>query len=338
MPRYSYGGQALIEGVLMRGRDAIAVAFRHPDGRIVYATERLDSGVHGTRWSKLPLVRGLVVLYETLIMGTRWLVRSASLQAADDGVELGKGSIALMLTLTLVAGIGVFFLLPLFIASVTTANVQNGIVQHLVEGLIRVGIFLGYLVLIAQAPDIRRVFQYHGAEHMTIHALEHDDPLVVDRIRKYPTAHPRCGTEFLVVVIILSIVAFSLVGRQEPLVMILSRILLIPVIAAVGYEILRWGARHRGNAIVRVIMWPGILVQKITTRQPTDDMIEIAIVSMEEALRADGEPLPAGSATLERDPLVLAGKPVGGETAPIPVRAEAESAAPVTVDPPLPGA
>src|SRR4029079_12923529 len=338
MPRYTYGGQALIEGVLMRGRDAIAVAFRHPDGRIVYATERLDSGVHGKRWSKLPLVRGLVVLYETLIVGTRWLVRSASLQAADDGVELGKGSIALMLTLTLVAAIGVFFLLPLFIASVTTQNVQNGIVQHLVEGLIRVGIFLGYLVLIAQAPDIRRVFQYHGAEHMTIHALEHDDPLVVDRIRKYPTAHPRCGTEFLVVVIILSIVAFSLVGRQEPLVMILSRILLIPVIAAVGYEILRWGARHRGNAIVRVIMWPGILVQKITTRQPTDDMIEVAIVSMEEALRADSEALPAGSGQLERDPLAPIGKPVGGETAPIPVRAAGEAAAPLNVDPALPAA
>src|SRR6185295_13524743 len=328
MPRYTYGGQALIEGVLMRGRDAIAVAFRHPDGRIVYATERLDSGVHGTRWSKLPLVRGLVVLYETLIMGTRWLVRSASLQAADDGVELVKGSIALMLTLTLVAGIGVFFLLPLFIASVTTQNVQNGIVQHLVEGLIRVGIFLGYLVLIAQAPDSRRVFQYHGAEHMTIHALEHDDPLVVDRIRKYPTAHPRCGTEFLVVVIILSIVAFSLVGRQEPLVMIASRILLIPVIAAVGYEILKWGARHRGNRIVRAIMYPGILVQKITTRQPTDDMIEVAIVSMEQALVADGEALPTGSGTLPRDTLVMpgAGKAAG------------ETAAPVTIDPPIPGA
>src|SRR4051794_3917976 len=300
MPRYTYGGQALIEGVLMRGRDAIAVAFRHPDGRIVWATERLDSGFHGRSWSRLPLVRGLVVLYETLIVGTRWLVRSAGLQAADEGVELGKGSIALMLGLTLIAGVGIFFLLPLFIASVTTANVENGFVQHLVEGLIRVGIFLGYLLLIAQAPDIRRVFQYHGAEHMTIHALEHEDPLVVDNIRKYPTAHPRCGTEFLVVVIALSIVAFSLVGRQEPIVMILSRILLIPVIAAVGYEILRWGARHRGNAIVRVIMWPGILVQKITTRQPTDDMIEVAIVSMEEALKADGEALPVGSGLLER--------------------------------------
>jgi uncharacterized protein YqhQ len=337
MPRYNYGGQALIEGVLMRGRDAIAVAFRHPDGRIVYATERLDTGLHAKRWAKLPLVRGLVVLYETLIVGTRWLVRSASLQAADEGVELGKGSIALMLTLTLVAGIGVFFLLPLFIASVTTANVQNGFVQHLVEGLIRVGIFLGYLIVIAQAPDIRRVFQYHGAEHMTIHALEHDDPLQVSAIRKYPTAHPRCGTEFLVVVIALSIIAFSLVGRQEPLVMILSRILLIPVIAAIGYEILRWGAKHRGNAIVRVIMWPGILVQKITTRQPTDDMIEVAIVSMEEALRADSEALPAGSGQLERDPLAPIGKPATTGV-PVPAHAEAESAAPVTLDPPVPGA
>src|SRR5215207_6729856 len=137
---------------------------------------------------------------------------------------------------------------------------------------------------------------------MTIHALEAGDPLIPAAIRKYPTAHPRCGTEFLVVVIALSIVAFSLVGRQEPLVMIGSRILLIPVIAAVGYEILRWGARQRRNSIVRAIMWPGILVQMITTRQPTDDMIEVAIVSMEEALKADGEELPAGSGTLARDP------------------------------------
>ena len=143
------------------------------------------------------------------------------------------------------AGVGIFFLLPLLIASVTTANVDNGLVQHLVEGLVRVAIFLGYLVLIGRSPDIRRVFQYHGAEHMTIHALEAGDPLTVSEVRKYPTAHQRCGTEFLVVVILLSIIAFSLVGRQTPIVMIVSRILLIPVIAAVGYEILRFGARHR---------------------------------------------------------------------------------------------
>jgi len=342
MPRFNYGGQALIEGVLMRGRDAIAVALRHPDGRILYATERLDSGIHGTRGSKLPFLRGLVVLYETLIVGTRWLVRSAGVQAEEDGVELGKGSIALMLLITLFAGIGIFFLLPLFIASVTTANVQNGLVQHLVEGLIRVAIFLGYLAVIGQSADIRRVFQYHGAEHMTIHALEAGDPLTPSAIRKYPTAHPRCGTEFLVVVIALSIVAFSLVGRQEPLVMIGSRILLIPVIAAVGYEILRWGARHRGNPIVRAIMWPGILVQMITTRQPTDDMIEVAIVSMEQALQADGEPLPEGGLELERFPLpppglakgAGAGAGVGASTL---TTQEAETVAPVTIDPPLPG-
>ncbi len=317
MPRYSYGGQALIEGVLMRGRNAIAVALRHPDGRIVYATERLDSGFHGSRWSKLPFLRGLVVLYETLIVGTRWLVRSASVQAAGDGeggegVELGKGSIALMLGLTLVAGVGIFFLLPLLIASATTSNIQNGLVQHLVEGLIRVGIFLGYLLVISQAGDVRRVFQYHGAEHMTIHALEAGDPLVVDAVRKYPTAHPRCGTEFLVVVIALSIVAFSLVGRQEPVVMVGSRIALIPVIAAVGYEILKWGARHRANAVVRTIMYPGILVQMITTKQPSVDMIEVAIVSMEQALKADGEELPLGSGTLPRDLLDLPGTVVKG--------------------------
>jgi uncharacterized protein YqhQ len=334
MPRYSYGGQALIEGVLMRGRDAIAVAMRHPDGRIVYATERLDSGVHGTRWSKLPFVRGLVVLYETLFVGTRWLVRSATLQAAgtgeegDEGVELGKGSIALMLLLTLVFAVGIFFLLPLLIASATTANIQNGLVQHLVEGLVRVGIFLAYLLLIARAEDVRRVFQYHGAEHMTIHALEAGDPLVVDEVRKYPTAHPRCGTEFLVVVIALSIIAFSLVGRQEPAVMIGSRILLIPVIAAVGYELLKWGAKHRANPIVRAIMYPGILVQMITTRQPSIDMIEVAIVSMEQALKADGERLPLGSGTLPRDILVMPGS--GSKSG--------ETAAPVTIDPPFPGA
>jgi uncharacterized protein YqhQ len=354
MPRFSYGGQALMEGVLMRGRDAIAVALRHPDGRIVWATERLDSGFHGSRWSKVPFVRGLVVLYETLFVGTRWLVRSASLQAAgaggegEEGVELGKGAIALMLGLTLIFGIGIFFLIPLFLASITTGNVQNGLVQHLVEGLIRVAIFIGYLLLIAQAEDVRRVFQYHGAEHMTIHALEAGDPLDVRAVRKYPTAHPRCGTEFLVVVIVLSIIAFSLVGRQEPIVMILSRILLIPVIAAVGYEILKWGARHRGNRLVRAIMYPGILVQKITTKQPTDDMIEVAIVSMEQALEADGEALPAGSATLPRDPMPLpgskesgpAGQPEPGTAslASVPRRATGESGAAVTIDPPVPGA
>ena len=302
MARYTYGGQALVEGVLMRGRDAIAVAFRHPSGRIVWAQERLDSGFHGSRPAKLPFVRGLVVLYETLIVGSRWLVRSAGLQVEDEGVELGKGGIAVMLIVTLAVVVGIFFLLPLFVASATTGG-QGDFAQHIVEGVVRVALFIGYLLLISRAGDVSRVFQYHGAEHMTIHALEHNDPLTVENVRKYPTAHQRCGTEFLVIVIILSILAFSLIGKQDPVLMVLSRIALIPVIAAVGYEILRFGAKHRGNPIIRALYLPGIWVQMITTKQPTDDQIEVAIVSMEQALLADNETDPEGSADFPREPL-----------------------------------
>ena len=338
MSRFTYGGQALIEGIMMRGRDAIAVALRHPDGRIVFETERLDSGFHGNRVSKWPFVRGLVVLYETLVVGTRWLIRSAGLQAEEEGVELGKGAVALMLGITAVLGIGLFFLLPLLVATFTAGSVENDLVQHFVEGLVRVVIFIGYLAVIARPPDIARVFQYPGAEHMTIHALEHDDPLRPEHIRKYPTAHPRCGTEFLVVVILISILAFSLVGRQSPVVMVGSRILLIPVIAAVGYELLRLGARHRGNPVVRVIMWPGILVQMITTKQPTDDMIEVAIVAMEEALRADGAEVPGGGLDLERAPMPKPGETAADVRAAMATTAaEGEVIAPVSADPPLPG-
>src|SRR5215212_3492359 len=303
MPKFNYGGQALIEGVLMRGRDAIAVAFRHPEGHIVWETESLHSGPHGWRFAKAPFLRGLIVLYETLVVGTRWLVRSANIQASAEGVELGKGSIALMLGLTLALGVGVFFLLPLFIASATAGGVEQDWVQHTVEGLVRVGIFLGYLALISRMSDIRRVFEYHGAEHMTIHALEAGDPLTTDAVRKYPTAHPRCGTEFLVVVILLSILLFGFLGRDNPVTMIGGRLVLIPVIAAVGYEILRFGARHRANPLVKALMAPGILVQMITTKRPSDDQIEVAIVSIEQALEADGEAIPLGSELPERERL-----------------------------------
>jgi uncharacterized protein YqhQ len=164
-------------------------------------------------------------------------------------------------------------------------------------------LFLGYLAAISRAPDVRRVFEYHGAEHMTIHALEHGDPLTTDAVRRYPTAHPRCGTEFLVVVVLLSVLLFGFLGRDNPVVMVGGRVVLIPVIAAVGYEILRFGARHRSNPIVRAIMAPGILVQMITTKRPTDDQIEVAIVSMEQALQADGETIPDGSDLPERERL-----------------------------------
>jgi uncharacterized protein YqhQ len=365
MARFQYGGQALIEGVLMRGRDVLAVALRHPDGSIVWATERLDLGLRARRAMKLPFLRGLVVLYDTLVTGTRWLVRSATVQAlaledgeakggaggaaavlqtlailpvvpvigaatSDDagsnptspdapavgapsatgkpGAEegLGKGytvAVGGMLLFALLLGIGIFFLLPLFIAQATVGRVDQGFGLQLSEGLIRVVIFIGYLLLVGRAADVRRTFQYHGAEHMSIHTLEAGDPLTVEAARRYPTAHPRCGTEFLVVVLIVSILAFAVVGKLSPLWLIVSRVILVPVIAAVSYEVLQLGARNRRHALVRWLWSPGIWVQKITTRQPTDDMIEVAIVSLQRALLADGNEIPAGSAVLACRPL-----------------------------------
>jgi uncharacterized protein YqhQ len=403
MARYHYGGQALIEGVLMRGRQALAVALRHPDGSIVWATERLDLGLRARRAMRLPFVRGLVVLYDTLVTGTRWLVRSATLQAlaaeeaerkgtsgvggaaagaaggaggaagallhsivrlplvpvlgaASDetpgsagptsdeahgssytdpdarppepeapGAEegLGKGyavAVGGMLVVALAFGVGIFFLLPLLLAQATVGRVDQGFGLQLSEGLIRVVIFIGYLLLVSRAPDVRRTFQYHGAEHMSIHTLEAGDPLTVAAARKYPTAHPRCGTEFLVVVLIISILAFAVVGKLPPVWLVVSRVVMIPVIAAVSYELLQLGARHRGHALVRWLWSPGIWVQMITTRQPSDDMIEVALVSLQRALIADGNEIPEGSTVLACRPLSAAadlgaGKAGGPEAA-----------------------
>jgi len=314
------------------------------------------------------------VLYDTLVTGTRWLVRTATMQAAailaeegSDGsrvdhlpegeaaltrpipapvafasavgsdssaapstaVEpstggaqegLGKGfgmAVGVMLLLSLLAGIGIFFLVPLLLAQATVGRVDRGFGLQLSEGLIRVAIFIGYLMLTARAPDLRRVYQYHGAEHMSIHALEAGDPLTTEAVRRYPTAHPRCGTEFLVVVLLVSIVAFAVIGNLPPLLLIVSRVALVPVIAAISYELLQLGARHRSHAIVRWLWSPGIWVQKITTRQPSDDMIEVAIVSLERALMADGADIPAGSALFPNRPL----SPDQAGDAPQPVEA-----------------
>jgi len=369
MSRYQYGGQALIEGVLMRGRNVLAVALRHPDGSIVWATERLDLGLRARRALKMPFLRGLVVLYDTLVTGTRWLVRSATLQALEEGAEggpgveggpaaaagsaaggvssalrtlilapmawivgaasdsgysdpdatpvsevpktpaqqgLGKGytvAVGGMLLFSLVLGIGIFFLLPLFLAQATVGRVDQGFGLQLAEGGIRIVIFIGYLMVVGRAADVRRTFQYHGAEHMSIHTLEGGDPLTVEAAHKYPTAHPRCGTEFLVVVLIVSILAFAVVGKLSPLMLIASRVLLVPIIAAVSYELLQLGARHRSHAIVRWLWSPGIWVQMITTRQPSDDMIEVAIVSLQRALVADGGEIPPGSSDFHSRPL-----------------------------------
>jgi uncharacterized protein YqhQ len=186
-----------------------------------------------------------------------------------------------------------------------------------------VAIFVGYLLVVSRSSEINRVFRYHGAEHMTIHVLEHDEPLTVENARRYPTAHPRCGTEFLVVFIIVSIILFSLLAGQDLFVSIVGRILLIPVVAAVAYEVLRWGAKRRENWAVRWLFLPGIWLQSITTQQPDDSMIEVAIASMQEALAANGETAPEGSLAPETVPM-----PDAGELAKeMEARAAAEEAA-----------
>jgi len=306
MARFAYGGQALMEGVLMRGKDAIGVAVRGPDGRIFGAQERLDSILHRNRFARAPFFRGVVVLYETLVIGTRWLMRSGSLAAAGEGVAMGGRAVALTFGITIVFALGLFVVLPLFVAQgATNAAISGGnaLIQHLVEAFVRVLIFVGYLLVVSRSPDIRRVFQYHGAEHMTIHALEHELPLTVENARRYPTAHPRCGTEFLVVFIIVSIIMFSFLAGQDLWVSIIGRIALIPVIAAVAYEVLRWGAKRRENWAVRWLFLPGIWLQSITTKQPDDTMIEVAIASMQEALAANGETAPDGSTDPVRQPM-----------------------------------
>jgi uncharacterized protein YqhQ len=306
MARTDFGGQALLEGVLMRGRNAIGIALRHPDGSIVSTAEPLNSILHRNRFARAPFFRGLVLLYETLVIGTRWLMRSGSVQAEGEGQELGKGTIALTLIVTLGMAIGLFVLLPLFLAGAATTAVAGPgqtLLAHLVEGLIRVVIFVGYLLLVSRFGDIQRTFQYHGAEHMTIHALEHEDPLTVEAVRNYPTAHQRCGTEFLVIFIILSILMFSLLAGQDLVVSIVGRVLLVPVIASLAYELLRFGARYRHHWWIRWLYLPGIWLQGITTRQPDDGMIEVAIASMREALAANGEEAPAGSLDPARRPI-----------------------------------
>jgi uncharacterized protein YqhQ len=306
MARADFGGQALLEGVLMRGRNAIGVAIRHPDGSIVAQAEPLNSILHRNRFARAPFMRGIVLLYETLVIGTRWLMKSGSVQAEGEGTEMGRGTIAVTLIFTLGMAIGLFVLVPLFLAEATTRvaiGPGQAFIQHLVEGVIRVLIFIGYLLLVSRSAEIKRTFQYHGAEHMTIHALEHEDPLDLEHVRKYPTAHPRCGTEFLVIFIILSILMFSLLVGQSLLVSIVGRILLVPVIASLAYEILRFGAKHRDRVWLRWLYMPGIWLQGITTKQPDDGMIEVAIASMQEALHANNELAPAGSWDPPRRPI-----------------------------------
>ena len=299
MPDFFYGGQALIEGVMMRGRTTVAMSVRPPSGEITTMSEPLPAALSADRrLIRIPLLRGIFVLYETLVIGTRMLMRSAAIAAEGEDVELGRGTIVMTMIVSLSFAIGLFFLLPLFLSTFAEDATSSDLAANIVEGVIRLAIFVAYIAAIGMMPDIRRVFAYHGAEHKAISAYEHDRPLTPEEVDAFGTAHTRCGTTFILIVVVISIFFFSLIPRAGvPLpLLFLSRIVLVPVIAAVAYELVRFGARHYGNRLVRAIYTPGLWLQALTTRPPDRSMLEVSIASLETVLAADREAASAASA------------------------------------------
>jgi uncharacterized protein YqhQ len=289
MAQFSYGGQAVIEGVVIRGMRTIGLAVRKPSGAIYRYREPIDSPLQRWRWARLPLVRGVIVLWESLSIGVRMLMRSANVALEDEPVKLEGGSAVGFVLTTLAIALAVFVGVPYVATQAIRGIVPDPQLQNILEGALRLALFLAYVSAISLLPDIRRVFAYHGAEHMTIHAFEHGDPLQPSAIEKYPTAHPRCGTAFLLLVVVISIIAFAFLERANPITALAERLLLVIPVAAVSYEVLRFGARHEDAPLMRLLVLPGLLLQRITTRQPTRPMIEVAIASLEEALAGDGE-------------------------------------------------
>lgn len=283
-----YGGQAVLEGVMMRGRSQATVVVRAPDGTLVTHSEELPPALYARGVSRLPLVRGLVMLWEMLVLGTRMMLFSANVRAKQelDG-EIPSGLVGIMLAISLTLAVGVFFVLPLLIARAGSHIVHGSLAANVAEGVIRLLLFVGYLLLIGQVGQMKRVFQYHGAEHKTINAYENGADLTPASVRPFSTVHVRCGTAFLLWVVVVSIFVFALIGHPPLILGVLARVVLIPLIAAVSYEILRLGARFYHVAPVRMALQPGLWLQRLTTREPSDDQLEVAIAALRPVLAAD---------------------------------------------------
>ena len=289
-PPHMYGGQAVIEGVMIRGRDHFGLAVRREDGSIELHHEPLSSFYNG-RPRKWPLVRGVLTLLETMLLGIKALQLSANMAAMDRDPDAEEGIpawvMATTLGVSLVFGVALFFITPLIIAWLLNPVLNSDLLSEIVEGVIRLAFLLGYITLIGMLKDVKRVFAYHGAEHMTVHALEAELPLSVENVRKFGTPHARCGTAFLLMVVVVSVVIFALLLGPPLEWRIASRILLLPVIAAVSYEFLRFSGGHQDSWYGKAIARPGLWLQKLTTRQPDDAQIEVAIHAMETAIAAD---------------------------------------------------
>jgi uncharacterized protein YqhQ len=280
-----YGGQAVIEGVMIRGPRHATVVCRRPDGSLTQRSKSLRKTYTG--WTaRVPLVRGVVTLAETLHLGTWALIFSQNVALAEDQTDEDEG-IGVLGALTLVIAfsiaIGLFFLGPVFATRWLEKHVDPDIIAVVLEGVLRLVLLLGYLWLIGRMPDIRRVFEYHGAEHKTIAAWEAGRPLVPDEVRGFSRAHPRCGTSFLLVVAVVAIVVFTALGSPPLWWRLTSRVVLVPVVAAIAYEAIRFGGIHRHNRIVARLFAPNLWLQALTTREPDDEQIQVAIAAMEAA-------------------------------------------------------
>lgn len=280
------GGQAVIEGVMMRGPKYIATAVREPSGEILIKKELFTSIADKYTFLKKPLLRGVVALAEALYQGMKSLSFSAQ-AAGEEGDELSDKEIILTMLFALVATIFLFVIIPTYAVKFLHAVTDDARILNTLEGILRLLIFLAYIVAITQMNDIKRVFEYHGAEHKTIHAYEAGKSLTVDNVRNFSTLHPRCGTNFLLIVMIVSIIVFAFTGWPALWERIISRIVLLPLIAGIAYEIIRFAGRSEQSWVAYVIA-PGLLLQKLTTREPSDDQIEVAIKALE-AVRPEKE-------------------------------------------------
>lgn len=281
--KMSVGGQAVIEGVMMRGKDKVAVAVRQPDGNIVVDVKDVNSIRDKYPILKKPLLRGVVALFESLHDGMKALAYSAQMSGEEDE-QLDSKEMAMTIATSILLAIGLFIVLPTWSMRFMHTLTEDPMLLNLAEGIMRMMIFLIYIASISAMEDIQRVFQYHGAEHKTIYCYEAGLPLEVDNVRNFTTLHPRCGTNFLMIVMMISMFVFTFLGWPNLLERIASRVILMPVIAGISYEIIRFAGAHCDNPVVHCAIMPGLALQKLTTRQPDDSQIEVAIASLKAVL------------------------------------------------------
>lgn len=283
--KFQYGGQAVIEGVMMRGRSDLAVAVRKPDNEIVIERSPINSIAQKIPFLKWPFFRGSVMLFESMIIGIRALVFSANQAAVGEEEELSSWELTLTVGVAIILGILLFVVAPTSMARLLYS--LNNIVVNFFEGIFRIVIFLLYILTISRMKDIQRVFQYHGAEHKVINAFEAGEQLNVNNVRKYSQLHPRCGTSFLLIVMVIMILVFSFLGKPSLLLRIASRIVLLPVVAGISYEVLKLSSKYCESFIMKILITPGLWLQKLTTREPDDGQIEVAITALQAVLPED---------------------------------------------------